>query len=118
MSEAASEGLPNPYGYADMDWAQAMDPEYAHLRDLVRQHSVGEGGTLRSKSRKWWSLRSWPHVASSMGWRHICAVRCNTAPPNKSCSEAIKAAAVPGGGVAYSVGVRALQTLDTEGVFS
>ena len=31
--------------------------------------------------------------------------------------EAIKAAAVPGGGVAYSVGVRALQELEQEGAF-
>jgi len=31
--------------------------------------------------------------------------------------EAIKAAAVPGGGVAYSVGVRALQELEQEKVF-
>ena len=31
--------------------------------------------------------------------------------------EAIKAAAVPGGGVAYSVGVRALQELDQEQAF-
>ena len=31
--------------------------------------------------------------------------------------EAIKAAAVPGGGVAYSVGVRALQALEQEGAF-
>ena len=31
--------------------------------------------------------------------------------------EAIKAAAVPGGGVAYSVGVRALQALEHDGAF-
>ena len=32
--------------------------------------------------------------------------------------EAIKAAAVPGGGVAYSVGVRALHALEQAGVFA
>ena len=32
--------------------------------------------------------------------------------------EAIKAAAVPGGGVAYSVGIRALQALEHAGVFA
>jgi len=32
--------------------------------------------------------------------------------------EAIKAAAVPGGGVAYSVGVRALQVLEQDGAFA
>ena len=31
--------------------------------------------------------------------------------------EAIKAAAIPGGGVAYSVGVRALQALEQDGAF-
>jgi hypothetical protein len=31
--------------------------------------------------------------------------------------EAIKAAAVPGGGVAYSVGIRALQALEHDGAF-
>jgi len=31
--------------------------------------------------------------------------------------EAMKAAAVPGGGVAYSVGVRALQALEQDGAF-
>ena len=32
--------------------------------------------------------------------------------------EAIKAAAVPGGGVAYNVGVRALQALEQDGAFA
>ena len=32
--------------------------------------------------------------------------------------EAIKTAAVPGGGVAYSVGVRALQELEQDGAFA
>jgi hypothetical protein len=32
--------------------------------------------------------------------------------------EAIKAAPVPGGGVAYSVGVRALQALEHDGAFA
>lgn len=32
--------------------------------------------------------------------------------------EAVKAAVVPGGGVAYSVGVRALQALEQDGIFT
>lgn len=39
-----SEGLKNPYGYEDMDWAAKIDPEYTQARDVLRQHSVGEGG--------------------------------------------------------------------------
>ena len=41
----------------------------------------------------------------------------STTPESNKSLEAIKAAAVPGGGVVYSVGVRALQELEQEGAF-
>ena len=112
-----SEDLHNPYGYSDMDWAAQLDPAYAAARAEVRRLSVGEDGTLSVKVKEFVVMG----VLASRGLQYGVAAHMRRAldfgATKDELFEAIKAAAVPGGGVAYSVGVRALQELEQEGAF-
>src|SRR5215831_2180919 len=112
-----SEDLTNPYGYSDMDWAAQLDPAYAAVRAEVRRLSVGEEGTLSVKVKELIVLG----ILASRGLQYRVEAHMRRAleygATKKELFEAIKAAAVPGGGVAYSVGVRALQELGQEGAF-
>jgi len=112
-----SEDINNPYGYSDMDWAAQLDPAYAAARAEVRRLSVGEDGTLSVKVKELIVLG----VLASRGLQYGVAAHMRRAieygATKEELFEAIKAAAVPGGGVAYSVGVRALQALEQEGAF-
>ena len=112
-----SEDLNNPYGYSDMDWAAQLDPAYAAARAEVRRLSVGEDGTLSVKVKELIVLG----VLASRGLQYGVAAHMRRAidygATKEEWFEAIKAAAVPGGGVAYSVGVRALQDLEQDGAF-
>jgi AhpD family alkylhydroperoxidase len=112
-----SKDLHNPYGYSDMDWAAQLDPAYAAARAEVRRLSVGEDGILAVKVKELIVLG----VLASRGLQYGVAAHMRRAiaygATKEELFEAIKAAAVPGGGVAYSVGVRALQALDQDGAF-
>ena len=112
-----SEDLSNPYGYNEMDWAAQLDPAYAAARAEVRRLSVGEDGTLSVKVKELIVLG----ILASRGLQYgvEAHMRCalDYGATKEELFEAIKAAAVPGGGVAYSVGVRALQELEQEGAF-
>src|SRR2546426_9579557 len=112
-----SEDLNNPYGYSEMDWAAQLDPAYAAARAEVRRLSVGEEGTLSVKVKELIVLG----ILASRGLQYGVAAHMRRAieygATKEELFEAIKAAAVPGGGVAYSVGVRALQALEQEGAF-
>jgi AhpD family alkylhydroperoxidase len=112
-----SEDFTNPYGYSEMDWAAQLDPTYAAARAEVRRLSVGEDGTLSVKVKELIVL--W--VLVSRGLQYGVAAHMRRAieygATKEELFEAIKAAAVPGGGVAYSVGIRALQELDQNGAF-
>src|SRR5229473_1908469 len=112
-----SEDVHNPYGYSEMDWAAQLDPAYAAARAEVRRLSVGEEGTLSVKVKKLVVLG----VLASRGLQDGVAAHMRRAiaygATKEEWFEAIKAAAVPGGGVASSVGVRALQALDQAGAF-
>ncbi len=112
-----SEDLHNPYGYSDMDWAAQLDPAYAAARAVVRRLSVGEDGTLSVKVKELVVLG----VLASRGLQYGVEAHMRRAiehgATKEELYEAIKAAAVPGGGVAYSVGVRALQALEQDGAF-
>jgi AhpD family alkylhydroperoxidase len=110
--------LRNPYGYSEMDWAAQLDPAYAAARDEVRRLSVGEDGALTVKVKEFVVLG----ILASRGLQygveaHIRRALAHGA-TKEELFEAIKAAAVPGGGVAYSVGVRALQALEQDGAFA
>jgi AhpD family alkylhydroperoxidase len=112
-----SEDFKNPYGSSEMDWAAQRDPAYAAARVEVRRLSVGEDGTLSVKVKELIVLG----VLASRGLQYGVAAHMRRAiaygATKEELFEAIKAAAVPGGGVAYSVGVRALQELDQDGAF-
>jgi AhpD family alkylhydroperoxidase len=112
-----SEDVNNPYGYSDMDWAAQLDPAYAAARAAVRRLSVGEEGTLSVKVKEFVVLG----VLASRGLQYGVEAHMRRAieygATKEELFEAIKAAAIPGGGVAYSVGVRALQALEQAGVF-
>ena len=111
------DDLSNPYGYSEMDWAAQLDPAYAAARAEVRRLSVGEDGTLSVKVKELIVLG----VLASRGLQYGVEAHMRRAitygATKEELFEAIKAAAVPGGGVAYSVGVRALQALDQGGAF-
>src|SRR5262245_62899378 len=113
-----SEDFHNPYGYSDMDWAAQLDPAYAAARAEVRRLSVGEDGTLSVKVKEFVVMG----VLASRGLQYGVEAHMRRALDSGATRdelfEAIKAAAVPGGGAAYSVGVRALQALEQAGVFA
>jgi len=110
--------LGEAYGYTEMDWAAQLDLAYAAARAEVRRLSVGEDGTLSVKVKELIVLG----VLASRGLQYGVAAHMRRAiaygATKEELFEAIKAAAVPGGGVAYSVGVRALQALEQAGVFA
>jgi AhpD family alkylhydroperoxidase len=112
-----SEDVHNPYGYSEMDWAAQLDPAYAAARAEVRRLSVGEEGTLSVKVKELIVLG----IVASRGLQYGVEAHMRRAldsgATREELFEAIKAAAVPGGGVAYSVGIRALQALAHEGAF-
>ena len=113
-----SDDLTNPYGYSEMDWAAQLDPAYAAARAEVRRLSMGEDGTLSVKVKEFVVMG----VLASRGLQYGVEAHMRRAlaygATKEELFEAIKAAAVPGGGVAYSVGIRALQALEHDGVFS
>ena len=112
-----SEDIHNPYGYTEMDWAAQLDPTYAAARAEVRRLSVGEESTLSVKVKEFVVMG----VLASRGLQYGVAAHMRRAieygATKEELFEAIKAAAVPGGGVAYSVGIRALQALEHDGAF-
>ena len=112
-----SDDLINPYGYSEMDWAAQLDPAYAAARAEVRRLSVGEDGTLSVKVKELIVIG----VLASRGLQYGVEAHMRRAidygATKEELFEAMKAAAVPGGGVAYSVGVRALQALQQDGAF-
>ena len=112
------DDLSNPYGYSEMDWAAQLDPAYAAARAEVRRLSVGEDGALSVKVKEFVVLG----ILASRGLQYGVEAHMRRALAHGATKdelfEAIKAAAVPGGGVAYSVGVRALQALEQDGAFA
>jgi len=110
--------LTNPYGYSEMDWVAQLDPAYAAARAEVRRLSMGEDGTLSVKVKELIVLG----ILASRGLQYGVEAHMRRAldygATKDELFEAIKAAAVPGGGVAYSVGVRALHALEQAGVFA
>src|ERR687891_2595012 len=113
-----SEDVHNPYGYSEMDWAAQLDPAYAAARAEVRRLSVGEDGALSVKVKEFVVMG----VLASRGLQYGVAAHMRRAieygATKEELFEAIKAAAVPGGGMAYSVGIRALQALEQDGAFA
>lgn len=109
---------PDPYGYGEMEWAARLDPEYAAVRAELRRLAVGEGGVLPVKVKEMVVIG----ILASRGLQYGVAAHMRRAveygATKTELFEAIKAAHVPGGGVAYSVGIRALQELEQDGTFT
>src|SRR5262245_65056877 len=112
-----SEDLTNPYGYSEMDWAAQLDPAYAAARAAVRRLSVGEDGMLSVKVEELIVMGGLASRGLQYGVEAHMRRALDYGATKEALFEAIKAAAVPGGGVAYSVGVRALQALEQDGAF-
>ena len=112
-----SEDLHNPYGYSEMDWAAQLDPAYAAARAEVRRLSVGEDGRLTVKVKEFVVMGVLASRDLQYGVEAHMRRAIEHGATQEELFEAIKAAAVPGGGVAYSVGVRALQALEQDGAF-
>jgi AhpD family alkylhydroperoxidase len=112
-----SEDVNNLYGYSEMEWAAQLDPAYAAARVEVRRLSVGEEGVLSVKVKELIVMG----ILASQGLQYRVEAHMRRAieygATKEELFEAMKAAAVPGGGVAYSVGVRALQALEQDGAF-
>ena len=110
------DDLSNPYGYSEMDWAAQLDPAYAAARAAVRRLSVGEDGTLSIKVKEFVVMG----VLASHGLQYGVEAHMRRALAHGATKdelfEAIKAAAVPGGGV--QCGIRALQVLEQDGAFA
>src|SRR5262249_33587297 len=113
-----SENLNNPYGYSEMDWAAQLDPAYAAARAEVRRLSVGADGTLSVKVKELIVMGGLASRGLQYGVAATMRRAIESGATKEELFEAIKAAAVPGGGVAYSVGVRALQELEQAGALS
>jgi AhpD family alkylhydroperoxidase len=106
----------DPYGYSEMEWAQTLDPEYAQVRDELRRVAVSDGA-LPIKVKEMIVIG----ILASRGLQYGVAAHMRRAVEHGATRlelfEALKAAHIPGGGVAYSVGIRALQELELDGVF-
>ena len=106
----------DPFGYSEMVWAETLDPEYAAVRDELRRVAVSEGA-LSVKVKEMIVIG----ILASRGLQYGVAAHMRRAvdfgATRQELFEALKAAHIPGGGVAYSVGIRALQELELEGKF-
>jgi alkylhydroperoxidase/carboxymuconolactone decarboxylase family protein YurZ len=113
-----SVAMQNPYGYTEMDWAAQLDPAYAAARAEVRRLSVGDVGPLSIKVKEFVIIG----ILASRSLEYGVVAHMRRAVEHGATREelfdVIKAAAVPGGGVTYSVAVRALKQLEDEGVFN
>jgi AhpD family alkylhydroperoxidase len=106
----------DPFGYTEMVWAATLDPEYAAVRDELRRVAVS-AGALSVKVKEMIVIG----ILASRGLQYGVAAHMRRAvqfgATRQELFEALKAAHIPGGGVAYSVGIRALQELELSGAF-
>ena len=106
----------DPFGYSEMEWAETLDPEYAAVREELRRVAVSDGA-LSVKVKEMIVIG----ILASRGLQYGVAAHMRRAVDHgatrQELFEGLKAAHIPGGGVAYSVGIRALQELELEGKF-
>ncbi len=106
----------DPFGYSEMVWAETLDPEYAAVRDDLRRVAMSEGA-LSVKVKEMIVIG----ILAARGLQYGVAAHMRRAvdfgATRQELFEALKAAHIPGGGLAYSVGIRALQELELGGAF-
>jgi|SRR5688572_20963723 len=116
-TKAKKQQKKDPFGYSEMVWAETLDPEYAAVREELRRVAVS-AGALSVKVKEMIVIG----ILASRGLQYGVAAHMRRAVEHgatrQELFEALKAAHVPGGGVAYSVGIRALQELENEGAFA
>lgn len=101
-----------------MEWAAQLDPAYAATRAKVRHLSVGEEGTLSVKVKELVVIGVLASRELQYGVATYMRCAIDYGAIKEELCQAMKAADVPGGGVAYSVGVRALQEREQDGAFT
>ena len=115
MSAKKSRGH-DPYGYSEMEWAEKLDPEYAAVRAELRRVAIGEGA-LSVKVKEMIVIG----ILAARGLQYGVTAHMRNAVKHGATFdelfECLKAAHIPGGGMAYSVGIRSLQELEQDGVF-
>ncbi|MBI4191522.1 MAG: carboxymuconolactone decarboxylase family protein [Betaproteobacteria bacterium] len=106
----------DPFGYSEMVWAETLDPEYAAVREDLRRVAMSEGA-LSVKVKEMIVIG----ILAARGLQYGVAAHMRRAveygATRQELFEALKAAHIPGGGMAYSVGIRALQELENDGIF-
>lgn len=108
----------SPYGYPFWDWVAKEDPEYAKARAPLAELSVGEGKALSIKYREMViiGILAYRNAGQDGILAHMRRAIQHGA-TKRELLEAIESAAIPGGGPAFSAGIRALMQLDAEGGF-
>ena len=115
-SDAASSH--SPYGYSWWDWVAREDPAYMEARRPYAEHSVGEGRALSVKYREMVIIGILAHRGRQEGVIAHMRRAIEHGATKLELLEAMQAAAIPGGGPTFSVGVQALVQLDKEGAFT
>lgn len=107
----------DPFGYSEMVWAETLDPEYAAVREDLRRVAMSEGA-LSVKVKEMIVIG----ILAARGLQYGVAAHMRRAveygATRQELFEALKSAHISGGGMAYSVGIRALQELEQDGVFN
>ena len=105
-----------PYGYTELVWAETLDPEYAAARAHLGRVAMREG-VLSVKVKEMIIIG----ILASRSLQYGVAAHMRRAvefgATREELFEGLKAAHLPGGGLAFSVGLRALQELEFEGTF-
>jgi len=116
MPRKAAKKKTDPFGYDEMIWAETLDPEYAKVREELRRVAVSDG-VLSIKVKEMIVIG----ILAARGLQYGVAAHMRRAVQHgatrQELFEGLKAAHIPGGGMAYSVGVRALLELENEGAF-
>jgi len=107
----------SPYGYPFWDWVAKEDPDYIAARQPMSELSFGEGKELSIKHKEMVIIG----ILAFRGRKDGCVAHMKRAiqhgATKRELLEAMQAAAVPGGGPAFSTGVEALMELDHGGAF-
>ncbi len=107
----------SPYGYPFWDWVAKEDPAYVEARRPMSELSFGEGKELSIKHKEMVIIG----ILAFRGRKDGCVAHMKRAiqhgATKRELLEAMQAAAVPGGGPAFSTGIEALMELDHGGAF-
>ena len=107
----------SPYGYPFWEWVAKEDPEYVAARQPLSEISLGEGKALSIKQKEMVIIGILAYRGRENGVVAHMKRAIQHGATKRELLEAVEAAAVPGGGPAFSTGVQALMQLDQEGAF-